>query len=209
MADPETEGPAAAPPGAALPGGPAAAAGPESAAWVREHLDAVYRYARRRLSAADAEDVAQQAFVGLFRAEAAGRPPEDAGAYLLGAARRRVADLFRRRAAQRSPVALPPAWERFADEPLPDEALASRELADLVHVALGLLAPSERSLLLLRYREGLAVAEIAAREAATPKAIEMRLHRARRAFRERFREVGGDWTAEEPGVREAVGGEAS
>jgi RNA polymerase sigma-70 factor (ECF subfamily) len=169
-----------------------------SAAWVREHLDAVYRYARRRLTAADAEDVAQQSFVALFRAEAAGRVPQDAGAYLLGTARRRIADLFRRRAVGREPAALPPGWDRFVDEPLPDEALASQEMADLVHVALGFLPGEDREALLARYREGASVAEIAERGATTPKAVEMRLYRARAAFRERLLEVGRDWIAPSP-----------
>jgi RNA polymerase sigma factor (sigma-70 family) len=200
MAEPETDRPVG-----ALPG--PAAAGPEtaspvassqgSATWVREHLDAVYRYARRRLAAADAEDVAQQAFVALFRAEAGGRVPDDAGAYLLGTARRRVADLHRRRAVGREPVALPPGWDRFLDEPLPDEAVASQEMADLVHVALGFLCAADRDALLARYRDAVPVAQIAEREATTTKAVEMRLYRARTRFRERLLEVGGDWTAGE------------
>jgi RNA polymerase sigma-70 factor (ECF subfamily) len=173
---------------------PAPGAPRESAAlWIRDHLEAVYRYARRRLPSADAEDVAQQAFAALAEAVAKGRAPDDAGAYLFGAARRRVSDLFRRRARRPDPVPLPDGWETFADRPLPPEVLEALELRDLVHVALGLLPESERSLLLARYREGASVAEIASRDGRTEKAVEMRLLRARDSFRARMRDVGRDW----------------
>lgn len=162
---------------------------------IRDHLDAVYRYARRRLSAADAEDVAQESFVALFRARAAGREPEDAGAYLLATARNRVADLFRRRAIAPPTVVLPDGWEAFCEAPMAPDALEREELRDLVHVALGLLAAADRAALLARYRQGLSVAEIAGRDGGTEKAVEMRLRRAREAFRLRFLEVGRDWIA--------------
>jgi RNA polymerase sigma-70 factor (ECF subfamily) len=170
--------------------GPSAAA---SEAWIRDHLDAVYRYAKKRLSAADAEDVAQQSFAALFRAEAEGRAPDDPGAYLVGVARRRIQDHFRRRGQGFVPVALPGGWEGFCDRPLPDEVAAARETADLVHVALGLLRTDQRDVLGARYREGATVAEIAARFGWGEKAAELRLARARAAFRARYLEVGRDW----------------
>ncbi len=165
-----------------------------SASWIQDHLDAVYRYARRRLNHADAEDVAQQAFEALFRAEAEGRPADDPGAYLLGTARRRVADVFRRRAQRPEPVPLPEGWEGYGHQALPADVLESAELRDLVHTALGLLRGVDADLLLDRYRRGASVATMAARLAASEKAVEMRLRRARQAFSERFLIVGRDWT---------------
>jgi RNA polymerase sigma-70 factor (ECF subfamily) len=192
---------AADPSPAGAPAGAAPGAVPErSREWIEDHLDAVYRYARRRLPAPDAEDVAQQAFVALFQADVAGRAPEDPGAYLLGTARRRIADLHRRRALRREPVALPHGWDRYADDVLPDEALAIGEMRDLVHVALGFLPGEQRRILLDRAREGTPVAELARREGITEKAVEMRLRRARAAFRERLLEVGGDWAAASGGT---------
>ena len=175
----------------------------ESADWIRDHLDAVYRYARRRLSVADAEDVVQQAFEALFRAEGEGRRPEDAGAYLLGTARRRIADLFRRRARPVEPVPLPAGWEGYADAVLPDVALETAELRELVQTTLGLLRASDAALLAERYRRGVATSEIASRLGVTTKAAELRLRRARERFAERFREIGSDWTS---GPREAEQG---
>ena len=180
-----------------------------AATWIQDHLDAVYRYARRRLAHADAEDLVQQAFEALFRAEAEGRAPDEPGAYLLGVARRRVADVLRRRARRPAPVSLPDGWEGFSHELLPDEMLATAELRDLVQTALGLLRGPDALVLTARYRTGLSVAEIAAGLGLSPKAVEMRLRRARAAFVERFRAVGRDWLGasdESPG--RAVGGDA-
>jgi RNA polymerase sigma-70 factor (ECF subfamily) len=164
-----------------------------AAAWAKDHVDAVYRYARKRLRAEDAEDVAQASFEALLRAEAEGRAPADPGAYLIGTARRRIADHYRRAARVAPPVALPPGWEAFCDRPLPPEALGARELRDLVHVALGLLRGPDREALLAHYRDGVPVAEIGERLGAGTKAAEMRLRRARETFRRRFEEVGRDW----------------
>jgi RNA polymerase sigma-70 factor (ECF subfamily) len=176
----------------------AQAADAPAADWVRDHLDAVYRYARRRLPREDAEDVTQQSFEALFRAEAEGRAPRDSGAYLLGTARRRVADHLRRRARRPEPVRLPAEWERFDEHALPATALETAELRDLVQVALGLLPGSDAQMLLARCRGNVPVAEIAARHGLTPKAAEMRLRRARQAFVEHFRRVGRDWLADVP-----------
>ncbi len=173
------------------PAAPASAEG-EARAWVEEHLDAVYRYARRRLPHADAEDVVVESFLALFEARAAGRGPDEPAAYLFGVARRRVADRRRRLALHREPLRLPPGWEGFCTQPLPPEALGDRELAGLVTVALGLLGAAERALLLARYRDGVPLAAIAEREGTTAKAVEMRLYRAREALRRRLLEVGAE-----------------
>ena len=166
------------------------------AAWIRDHLDAVYRYARRRLSHSDAEDVAQQSFEALFRAEAEDRAAEDPGAYLFGVARRRVADIHRRRLRRPEPVGLPEGWEAIDVAALPEETVASEELRDLVQIALGLLPGPEAFVLRRRYRQGESVADIAAALGVTPKAVEMRLRRGRAAFLRHFKRVGRDWMAE-------------
>lgn len=172
---------------------------------IEEHLDAVYAYARRRLPAPDAEDVAQACFVALFKAHAEGRAPDDDGAYLLGVARRRVADRFRRQHRRPDPVPLPAGWDAYGSEPLPDDLLADRELRALVHTALGFLPSAGRALLEARYRGGVSTAELAERLGLTPKAVENRLRRARAAFLEHFRSVGADWSDDRPGSPASAG----
>lgn len=178
---------------------------PESA-WIRDHLDAVYRFTRRLLSHEEAEDVSLEAFLALFEARAAGRGPQDPGAYLFGVARRRVADRLRRKARGRIPVPLPEGWEGFCDRPLAPQALADKELAAAVHVALGLLPAEARALLEARYREGCPVAELAARFSLSAKAVEMRLYRARDLLRGHLAAVGAAWSAS--GDAPAHGGSA-
>lgn len=180
----------------AAAGRPEDRSAPSDATWIEDHADAVYAYARRRLNAPDAEDVTQQAFEALFRAHQTGRAPDNPGAYLLGVARRQIADRHRT-TARRGPVSsLPDGWEGLTLEPLPADALASSELRDLVHVALGFLSAVDRTALLAYYREGVSVAEIGARLGATEKAAEMRLRRARTAFEKHFEAVGRDWTGD-------------
>jgi len=170
----------------------------EERAWIEEHLDALLRFARRRLHPGDAEDVAAEAFAAHFAARREGRAPDAPGAYLLGVARNRIAERFRRRAAGREPASLPEGWQGFCERPLPDELLVSRELAELIHVALGLLSSPQRGLLLARYRDDVSLSELADREGTTPKAIEARLARARAALRELLRAVGEAWEAAPP-----------
>lgn len=178
-------------------------AGTDSA-WIRDALDAVYRFARRCLPPSDAEDVAHDAFAALFSAQRAGRAPADAGAYLFGVARRRIADRWRRAARGHLPGRLPEGWEAYCERALPPEAAGSRELAACVNVALGLLDAGERELLLARYRDGLPTARLAERLRASDKAVELRLRRARAHLRERLGAVGRAWCAPDD-----AGGEAS
>jgi RNA polymerase sigma-70 factor (ECF subfamily) len=104
-----------------------------------------------------------------------------------------VADRRRRFARGREPRTLPAGWDGYCERPLPEDVAADRELSELVHVALGLLAASERDLLWARYREGASVETLAARHGATPKAIEMRLYRARADLRRHLATVGAAW----------------
>jgi RNA polymerase sigma factor (sigma-70 family) len=181
---------------------PGAGVRSRAATWIQDHLDAVYRYARRRLPAPDADDVAQQCFEALFRAEAEGRAPEDAGAYLLGVARRRVADVFRRAKRRPEPVALPPGWEGFGEADLPASVLEDREVRALVAVALGFLPEREASLLTMRYRGGASTEELADRLGLSAKAVENRLRRARAGFLAHYLAIGGEDTASGAGADE-------
>jgi RNA polymerase sigma-70 factor (ECF subfamily) len=153
----------------------------------------VLRFAARRLPLAEAEDVTAEAALALLEAQRDGRPPLVPGAYLLGVARRRIADRMRRSARGHVPVALPEGWDRVCDRALPDEVVASRELAELVEVALGFLPAASQALVRARYREGVSVAELASRLDCSEKAVEGRLARARGQLKELLLEAGAGW----------------
>ncbi len=134
-------------------------------------------------NAAEAEELAQEAFVrlwqqrGRFRAGAEFRP------WMLSLA----LNLARNRLRwwRRRPLVALEDWT-----PLPPAAgadgvgaLEARERAEAVRAAVAALPLEQREALVLFEYEGLAQAEIAAAAGTTPKAVERRLERARAALR--------------------------
>jgi RNA polymerase sigma-70 factor (ECF subfamily) len=67
-------------------------------------------------------------------------------------------------------------------EPLPDAVVEAKETAELVGATLSSLPPDYREALLDKYVEGRAVPEMARASGHGVKAMESRLHRARKAF---------------------------
>lgn len=83
----------------------------------------------------------------------------------------------------------------------PEEALARKEEAHLVHAALELLPPHYAHALEWKYLERLPVAEIAARLALGAKAAESLLTRARKAFRDGYERLHSGGRPEVPALR--------
>lgn len=148
------------------------------------HAPWLYRWFRRRAqSAADAEDLAQQALVVFLKNAPARRQPEQAAGYLLGIARRVLLDSARgsaRRRARERRAAVPESFEDAPRDPDLDAALSELpeelELALTVVYARGLsydraaeVLGIGRSLLQSRVRSALARLRelLGAREGAT------------------------------------------
>jgi RNA polymerase sigma factor (sigma-70 family) len=165
---------------------------------VSAHVDAIHAFIRRRVPADVVEDLVQQTFLALVRALAGGTEIEDPGAWLLTVARRRIIDWLRARGRKPPPVPLPPDWEGLTERVLPADQLVREELKELVQVALGLLPPAQRALLVGYYHGGVSVAELAERAGLTEKACEMRLRRARATFARRYAEAGTAWLEGSP-----------
>jgi len=117
----------------------------------------VHAYLRRRMAAADAEDVLQQTFLELWRSRSAYDPSRSLEAFILGIARKRSIDLLRRD-VRRPTTSL--------DE-VPDGALSTASLvqgvvdADEVRRALDVLPPEQRDTIELSYFAQMTQAEIA------------------------------------------------
>lgn len=77
-------------------------------------------------------------------------------------------------------------FERLDDELLAPEALEREETRDLVHLTLGHLPGSYRSVLERKYVDGAPLEQIAREIEASEEAAKSLLARARRAFRETF-----------------------
>jgi RNA polymerase sigma-70 factor (ECF subfamily) len=74
----------------------------------------------------------------------------------------------------------------FDREPLPDELLSRREVRDQLLLALTELAAEQQLLLIGYYFEGRSESALAQELAMSPRAIEGRLYRARRALRDKL-----------------------
>jgi RNA polymerase sigma factor (sigma-70 family) len=143
-----------------------------------QHKDVVYRFDWRMTgSAAAAEDITQDAFVGLLRNPDRFDPARGSlRAFLLGIARNLALKRWR-------------AEHRF--EPLDDGAvgvempvdLERGEVGEIVGRAVQALGPLQREVVILAEYEGLTLAEIARAVDTDVGTVKSRLHRARANLR--------------------------
>lgn len=131
---------------------------------------------------AEAEDVLQESLLELYRTLGSLKDDRALLPWLRQLVRHNAADRGRRRAVRRE-VPL----EAAADRPAPPEAeTAAPERSErrrLLLAALAALAEEDRELLGLRHEAGLSLEAIARATGQTPRAVESRLFRARRALR--------------------------
>ncbi len=145
-------------------------------------LPHVYGYLLNRCGSADlAEDLTAETFLAAASAVRGPSPPAPDVAWLIGVARHKLADHWRRRwrdernvRAVASDPTVGPETEDPWDERL--DALRARD-------TLAQLAPHHRAALTLRYVDDLPVPQVAAALDRTVHATEALLVRARRAFR--------------------------
>jgi RNA polymerase sigma-70 factor (ECF subfamily) len=156
-----------------------------TAEFVATHSDAVYNYLRRRLFPRMdvAEDLLQEVFLDALKGLGTFRQESGLRAWLLGIARHKLQDYYRRRLRE--------DWiASEADEPLVEERfddwLDEQNLSARVEQTLGALPEAYRVVLMWRYWEKVSAAEMAARTGKTEKAVERMLARAREQFRRRW-----------------------
>jgi RNA polymerase sigma-70 factor (ECF subfamily) len=136
-----------------------------------------------------AEEAAQEALVALVQRWRRHGPPEVPAAFAFAVARRRAyRDIWRRRLL--APIG---GW-RERDEPSVEARATGRLEAAQALVALRGLARREREALLLVAVGGLGMEAAASVLGLSVSAFKMRLHRARKALRERME--GGDGARE-------------
>ena len=137
---------------------------------------------------AEAEDVLQESLLELTASIASLKDDQALLPWLRRIVRNNAADRGRRRNVRRE-VSL----EAAAALPAPagDGALSVAERHRELLAALQSLPGEDRELLALRHEAGLSLEEIAAAVGQTPRAVESRLFRARRALRARLGERAG------------------
>lgn len=164
---------------------------------MERHATSVFQFLCRMVgNEEDANDLAQETFVRVFRSRAGFRTSEKFSAWLYTIAANLARNHFRWRARhpnisleaetgdsnQTLGSTLP------ATEPGPNEQALAAERAAAVRVAVGKLPEELREAIVLCEWEELRVAEAAAILETTPKAVESRLYRARGILRERLKQ---------------------
>jgi RNA polymerase sigma-70 factor (ECF subfamily) len=153
-----------------------------------EALPVVYGYfVRRCADPGTAEDLTSETFLAAMDAARKSDAPAISVPWLLGVARHKLADHYRRRAARPTvPVAELP--EPVANPAADDwDAELDRMIAEAV---LARLTEPHRTVLVLRYMDDCSVSECAELIGRTVHATEALLVRARRAFRQQYPEGG-------------------
>ena len=156
--------------------------GPALLALYDTALPEVYGYLVRRCDGTSvAEDLTAETFLAAVTAVQKGTVPRLTTAWLIGVARHKLVDHWRRQARDERNL------RAVADEPTPDEDPWDAHLdVAVAHEVLARLGAHHRSALTLRYLDGLSVPEVAEHLGRTVHATEALLVRARVAFRRAY-----------------------
>jgi len=136
------------------------------------HRDGVFRYLSRIIGPGDAQDLTQEVFLRVSRADVPQDSADNQRAWVFRIARNLA--LNYRRDAQRRPVLV-----ELTEAP----RRADQEIAIAVGEAIARLPAIERDVFLLREAAGLSYDEIAIACDLSPDAVRSRLHRARQKLR--------------------------
>jgi RNA polymerase sigma-70 factor (ECF subfamily) len=143
----------------------------------------------------DANDLAQETFVRVFRARATFHPSEKFSTWLFTIAANLARNHFRWRSRHPNVSLETETGESEqtigstlpASDPAPNEQALAAERAAAVRAAVGKLPEELREAVVLCEWEELSMADAAKILEATPKAVESRLYRGRQILRERLK----------------------
>ncbi len=134
-----------------------------------------------------AQDLTAETFLAAVRAVRSGAPPDPLSvAWLVGVARHKLADHWRRQAREARKLAAVADFDETTDDPWEVRLDALR-----ARTTLEVLAPQHRAALTLRYVDDLPVAEVATLLQRSLHATEALLGRAKAAFRRAYDEDDG------------------
>jgi RNA polymerase sigma-70 factor (ECF subfamily) len=151
------------------------------------YAEAIYRYLYRYLgNAAQAEDLTSDVFLKLLQSLNTARAPNDRlQGWLYRVAHNLAMDWFRR---QRRAVDLPLDVELLADTDLPPETVEHRQVREELRVAIRHLTTDQQRVILLRFGEGLKVADVARIMDKSEGAVKILQHRAVKRLRKLLQE---------------------
>jgi RNA polymerase sigma-70 factor (ECF subfamily) len=159
-----------------------------AAHFVAAHIDAVYAYARHRLTPREdlVEDVVQDVFLAALNGLAAFQGQSSLRGWVIGIARHKVEDLYRR--LLRAPEAIDALArvdeQQLSEAPALEERLDSLRMRERTRQTLARIPERYGLVLLWRYWEQRNVREIASAIGTTEKSVERMLARARARFKQ-------------------------
>ncbi len=140
-------------------------------------------------SMADAEDIAQDLFLRLARAD---RPIDNVGSYLYRASINGALDLLRRRrSAATAPLEQAAYVASVGRGSSPEAELLSSQLGDVLRTAMGDLSPRAAEMFALRYFEDMGNKDIAALMGTSQAVVAVTLHNTRSRLKKRLLEMDG------------------
>lgn len=166
------------------------------AALVEKYKDPVYNVSYRMLgNAAEAEDVAQEAFVRAYTQLRTYKDTHRFSTWLLSIASHLAIDQLRRRRFVALPLENAPFLDWIADLGAgPEQTALEGEASDEMQRILSVLPPKYRAVLILRYWYDFSYDEIAEVLHLTPALVKARLHRARELVARTMKAHGLDMT---------------
>lgn len=168
----------------------AVAAGDQQAfrRFVERHQNLVIGTVARMIGTADAEDIAQQVFLNVWKSAPRWRPEAKVTTWLMTITKRLVFNETRRRSRTRI-VSRQPEEEspEFPDaKPSPDRVVLEREMHAAIEAAMESLPERERMVVVLRRYEAMPYEEIAVVLGTSIPTVKSLLFRARNTLREKL-----------------------
>ena len=151
--------------------------------WQTRLINFFYRSTGNR---ADAEDLAQETLIELYRVAASYQPQGTFNAFIFTIARRRLIDGYRKKA--RRPLEYVDPGEYFMQRQA-ENSDQIREIEEAFHCALAALPENQRNAILILQQQGLSYDEIAQALDASVSAIKTWIHRARTHLRQELKDL--------------------
>ena len=156
---------------------------------VQRHQQLVIGMVTRMIGTAEAEDVAQQVFLNIWKSAPRWRPDAKFTTWMLTITKRLVFNESRRRGRARL---VPQAGDEESEHeypdgsPGPDRQLLERELHLAIEAAMVLLSEKERMAVVLRQHQGMPYEEIAVVLGVSLPSVKSLLFRARNTLKEKL-----------------------
>jgi RNA polymerase sigma-70 factor (ECF subfamily) len=159
---------------------------------VEAHSEKIIALAWRMVGARDvAEDIAQEAFIRLFKSLSSFRGESSVGTWLYRTVTRLAIDHLRREQLRRKifffrnndPDQIDPVELAVAPSASPHELLQAQQTGDRMQKVLNALPPRQKAIFVLRQMEGLQLKEIAILLGLQEGTVKAHLHRAVTQFR--------------------------